>query len=273
MSLEQVRTDLELKGFRCSPVIEGDPHEMVGILSECRWYMMGRMDVMIFVEELPDKATLTLDRIQQDMQKLPDLVQQHYLGGCPPFGAARARMVLKVYLLASNTTSSGDNENGLEESAIEPAALQRIVAASPPSEWCSVTMLAAQDRNGASYFYETSTPFWGRAFYPELRYWLSLVTGRDVGERPAPSAFLKYVNIFLLLYLPFMFWLNPNGFYVFLLCAALIGLQFAVAAIIQWCRGRGHRHPRGGESAISLLEVQNDREAGTWNQSDKQHMV
>jgi len=232
MTLEEARTALERQGFSCVDDDEEQPNRLVGVLSECRWSMMAKMDVMVFVHHI--QGNLTSDRIEQDLRALPDLVLDHSRGGCPPFGASRGRIVLLVYLV---------------DGQIEPAALSWLLAV-PQGAWCSLTFLAAQDGEGMSRFLESSTPCWGRALYPETRYWAGLLTGREVPpQRPAASQFLVFVNVFCLFYIVFLGLTVdfPVRFWVIFLGSMVI--LFVAAWACDWCRRQGRRHPKNGQGA------------------------
>jgi hypothetical protein len=228
MTLPETRSALERHGFSC---VDDDetPNMLVGVLSECRWSMMAKMDVMVFVHHVEEN--LTIDRIEKDLSELPDLVQDHYVGRCPPFGAARGRTILLVYLT---------------DQQIEPVALGKIRTV-PSKEWCTLTFLAAQDGEGVSHFLESSTPLWGKGLYPETRYWAGLLTGRDVPpQRPQASKYLVLVNILCLVLvvftaltagIPASLWVVYVGYMVIL---------FGGAWVYDWCcRRQGRRNPNG----------------------------
>jgi len=188
MTLSDVRSNLEWRGFSCvskpSPSSSSsDQTILVGVQSRFRWDMCATMDVMVFVHQLRGH-NLTSERIASDMRDLPMLVYEHYVGGCPPFGLSRARLIVVAYLT---------------DRSIDSDALGRIMQV-PKREWCSCTFLAAQDGEGRSYFLEGSAPMWGKALYPELRYWAGLVTGRPTAaELPPRPLWMKLVHLVVIL--------------------------------------------------------------------------
>lgn len=202
--------------------------------SKCRWTIQARFDVMVFVQALPQNDDLTQARIAQDLDQLPHRIDQLYPGGCPPFGFARGRLVILVYLL--------------DAGMVEHGALQRIMAP-PAKQWCATTFLAAQDGNGESYFYDEKdgTPFWGRALFPEMRYWAGLLTGRSVPKDP-PSlpTWIVWLNVLLIPFILFQFYLEPMFLVHFLI---IMAIGFLVAWICD-CWARRRRHPKSNQEAL-----------------------
>jgi hypothetical protein len=226
MTLADARAELERQGFTVFSDQESPRRQLVsGVLSNFRWRFMARFDVMVFVHQVSG-GNLTYPRILEDLRELPNRVEDLDPGGCPPFGVSRGRMILLVYLV---------------DHAIDPDALNRIVAA-PKSEWCSSTFLAAQDGEGKSHYMEGNTPLWGRALYPEKRYWAGRMTGRALPETPpAAPSFLMWINAFLVIYLVLLFFQNPRLMLSISIPAILL---FVVAGLFQYCRAR--RRPTRG---------------------------
>ena len=120
---------------------------------------------------------------------------------------------------------------------LDPETLAYIQQA-PPKEWCKTTFIAVQDGNGLSQFMpEEPTPFWGRAFFPELRYWAGLFTG--FLPRPTPdlppqqSRFFRYFNIFCIVYIVFVCTTSKDNFAVYSLLSYAAIMLFIMCAA--WC--------------------------------------
>lgn len=242
MTLSEARAELEGRGFSC---VDETPNLLVGVRSECRWGMMAKMDVMVFVNRV--EGLLTVDRIESDLRRLPDLVQNHYVGGCPPFGANRAIMVLQIYLT---------------DQQIESVALGKILS-EPSNNWCSLNFLAAQDGEGKSHFYESSTPCWGRAHYPELRYWAGLLTGRDVPALPPTKKTAIVLNAFAQLYFLWMLSLQDDWHLFLIYFLGLMAIFFGVAAACDWCRRCRYRNCRGtDDSGTGFVQYSEPHEVG-----------
>lgn len=226
MTLDDAHQELERQDMSCDFMTD---HPLVGDFSECRWEITGRMDVLVFVQQVP--GSLTLDRLLADLKDLPSWVEQRHVGGsCPPFGAARGRQVMLVYYAET----------------ITPEVVYEIVQRTPKKELCSTTFLAAQDAQGQSFYLaEDKTPFWGGGFYPELRYRAGKLTGRPINESQPPGlhCWLKCVNILCVFYLVFLSFSMPQ---VLLIVAGLILLQFIVAAIYQWFNKRKQHNTSDG---------------------------
>jgi hypothetical protein len=238
MTLSEAREELERHGFK----IVVDEHTLsyndycvpsdtvIGVHSSCRWSMLAKIDVIVVVHEVPD---LTLHRIETD---LANLGNQPYLddvveAGCPPQGVSRARLTILSYLVTSNH--------------IDEDAMNRILRA-PDHKWCSAVFFAAQNANGTSFLLETTTPMWGRALYPELRYWAGLVTGRPVPESPPRmSCYLRAINILCLMMVLHSFIVNPK-LYLSLPALVLLAIVLLITvreALFQ-CGGRYYRGRR-----------------------------
>jgi hypothetical protein len=102
MTLNDAHQELERQGLSCHFI---NDHLLVGVLSECRWEMTAKMDVVVFVHQL--LGPLTLDRLLADLLELPSLVEQRIIVAgttCPPFGAARARQVMVIYYAETIST-------------------------------------------------------------------------------------------------------------------------------------------------------------------------
>ena len=220
MRLEDAKDLLEHRGF---DVVEETPSIVVGYKSECRCYLHSKFDTMILVHRVPVHQTLNLDRIHGDLQQIPTKIQEHYVGGCPPFGFARARLIIVVYLV---------------EGSIDPAAVYRLTKVAPESQFCQAVFLAAQDGEGNPYFLnEGRTPFWGRALYPELRYWAALFTGGQVGKFPSYTK-LAFVNVLALIVVTLQIVFNQFGQLSLLFLVAFIGIHFLLSLFMQWYRQR-----------------------------------
>jgi hypothetical protein len=235
MTLFDARADLEKEGFK---ILVHDTHEslLVGLHSTCRWEISSKVDVVVVMHQLPPGQDLTLDRLNGDLAELPNA---HFLedvgaDGCPPQGLSRAQMIMVAYLVP--------------DGSIEPGALLRILA-EPKKEWCRCTFLAAQDSTGSSFYMETTTPLWGRAFVPEMCYWAGRMTGRSLASLSLTSPatrFVKYFNLFALIMIVFGCFMNPlfmrslfstMGFYVLFLCFLFLAM-FAY----QWWQRRSRQH-------------------------------
>ena len=216
MNLAQAHTELDSMGF---VVYDDNNNDMlVGVQSKCFWDFSVKLDTLVFVYD--NVAVLDMARINADLVKLPDVVQQYYVGGyCPPFGFSRAILTIVVYYAETVT--------------VEAATYIRTRPSS--SQWCQVRFCAAQDGHGTSYMLsESSTPFWGRAFYPMLRYMASRLTGMQGMETPGRNWYLLFLNVFCLTYLAFNFILYPTDYVIApALALAFLGIMFLWAAVRQ----------------------------------------
>jgi hypothetical protein len=240
MTLSDAQTELERQGFSVTryhaPILQlGDIEEesdatkesggsIVGVLSQWRWILMNRMDVTVFVTELP---VLTMEKLSMDLQELPDRLEAHAVGGCPPAILA-GTLVLLVYLTRST---------------IKPEALTRILV-TPKMQWGHITFLAAQDGEGGSHYFEASTPAWGRIFYDELRHLAGRLTGRPLPET-APQGWaykmMAFLHIYLAIFCVVMLLLDPRS----MLIGAGFGIVVtAIQAIIKWCSRCRSARPR-----------------------------
>lgn len=245
MTLSDARTELERRGFsviveesnKQTSSVNSNPSSssaavaavelLVGVQSRWRWDLMARVDVMVFVHQVNDGDALTLERLEADLEELPSRVQDHFVGGFPPHGFSRATMILAVYLT--------------DQHIIDPAVLTRLTA-HPKKEWCTTTFLAAQDGQGRSYFMEGDTPMWGKALFPELRYWAGLMTGRPTpSDHPPSMPFIKYINTFSMTYCLILCFTMPK---VMVPVFALLGIVMGAAATIQWYRDSRRRSAR-----------------------------
>lgn len=201
MSLASARSEMQDLGFDIvfdeetpsSDMLPSSTDVVVGVNSSCRSDMMAKMDVVLFVHHIKE-GNLTLARVEQDFQGVTD---KPYLDdvwkGCPPQGASRGRMIVLTYLV--------DNR-------IDSDAMSRILAA-PNKEWCQTRFLAAQDGTGKSYFFEGS-PAWGKALFPELRYYAGRMTGRQVPfQQSAMMPFLRLMNVFFVVVMVLGLFVNP----------------------------------------------------------------
>jgi cbb3-type cytochrome oxidase subunit 3 len=235
MTLRDAKVELERQGLSCD--YETD-RLLVGVLSECRWSVQGKMDVMVFVHQV-DEGVLTTERLVADRAALSDLIDDRYVGGCPPFGAARAIQAIVVYYADT----------------IDPAALA-MIRHPPTSEWCRTTFLAAQDGAGSSYFIENKTPYWGSAFYPELRYRAGRLTGRPLdGPVPGLPRWVLVSNSLAFLYLLVMLFTSTRDSALNIL--AVWFAIFLLAAIVQWYRHNNRKKSNNGRHARLLQQERN----------------
>ena len=198
MALTLCQAELERHGFIFDNPTEEAHALLMAVWSGCCWELLIRHNITVFVHNLAPRQDLTLDRIHHDLEELPERVNQLHPGGCPPFGFSRARLIIIVYLVEAG-------------GAIQPDALQRINA-TPKTEWCSMTFLAAQDANGYSHFMEGNTPIWGRTFYPLARYFAALLTGRAVPDDPPNiSSYSMWINIFSIALIVFLYFQDRNN--------------------------------------------------------------
>lgn len=240
MTLNDARQELERQGMSCEFMTD---HMLVGVLSECRWELTGKMDVLVFVQRVP--GPLTLDRLMADLQLVPSWVaQRQFVGGrCPPFGFAHARQVMLVYYAET----------------IDREAMYEIVQRTPAREWCTATFLAAQDAQGESYYLaDDKTPYWGSAFYPELRYRAGKLTGRPIDELQPPGlrCWLKFANIFAIIYLIIMSFFMPR---FLLVVVGILILHCLIAVFVQWFKNRKHISAR-------LLQAEQGEGGGAGNE-------
>ena len=252
MTLSDARTELERRGF--SVIVEDESKHkqtssaspnpaaaagllLVGVQSRWRWDLLAKVDVMVFVHQVNDGDYLTLDRLEADLEEVPSRVQDHFVEGFPPHGFSRGTMILAVYLT--------DQHN------IDPAVVTRLVA-TPKKEWCTMTFLAAQDGQGRSYFMEGDTPMWGKALFPELRYWAGLVTGRPASsDHPPSSPLLKYLNAFFMIYLLILCFTMPKLIVPLLASFAVLFTVIGVAVTIH--RRRSIRYQHAPTTEYNLL--------------------
>jgi hypothetical protein len=254
MTLRDAQEELERQGLSCD--YETD-RLLVGVLSECRWTLCGKMDVMVFVHQA-DEGVLTTERLVADRAALSDLIDDRYVGGCPPFGAARAIQAIVVYYADT----------------IDPAALA-MIRHPPTSEWCRATFLAAQDGAGNSYFLENETPFWGSAFYPELRYRAGRLTGRPLdGPVPGLPRWVVLINILALLYLLVkMLFTSPSTVRDSMLNAmAFMFAIFLLAALVQWYRHNNRKKSKNVRQARLLQQEQKGGDGNNNNELEQKIM-
>ena len=166
MTLSDAVLELESRGFSCD--ISSDKSRAVGFFTSFRWLMLARVDVFAFVQEVSESKKLTVEKIEADLKQARLYVDDRTLGVgcCPPQGLSRGNIAILVFLVKG-------------EDDIDPNALSRIVAA-PEKEFCKIGLLAAQDGRGRSHYFERTTPLWGKALFPEIRFWAGLLTGRQV---------------------------------------------------------------------------------------------
>jgi hypothetical protein len=199
MTLEDAHIELERQGFTCEwlnnqrnddqPI--NNNNMLAGFSSSCRWTLLAKLDLLVFVKQVPGQ--LTLDTFLADQKAIPSWVEEFedVGGSCPPFGFGRGRQVLLLYYAET----------------ISQEVVYEITLVPPVRMWCAKTLVAAQDAEGRSYSLDDrKTPFWGRAFYPELRYRVKALTGGQVDARPPGlPIYIHLVNIFLMVYLVISF--------------------------------------------------------------------
>ncbi|KAG7351400.1 hypothetical protein IV203_010760 [Nitzschia inconspicua] len=221
MSLEDAHVELERQGLSCILINE---RLLVGVSSACRWDVRAKMEVLIFVQHIP--GILTLEKVLQDLKALPSWVDQHHVGGkCPPFGFGRARLKMLVYYADS----------------VSLEAAHEISQTARPREWCASTFLAAQDAEGKHYILDpASAPFWGRAFYPELRYRAERLTGGSVGvlQLPGFPCWIKVVGVLSNLYIFVIAFQMP---WILLVFFGALLLHFLIATACQLWHDRKHK--------------------------------
>lgn len=214
MTLEDARNELDQQGLSCDLINED---LLVGISSKCHWELSAKLDLLVFVQRVP--GLLTLDWLIADLQSLPSWIDQNEVGGkWPPFGFGRGRSVMLVYYAE----------------AIAQEVVFEITRRAREREWCSVKFLAAQDAAGRSYYLsEAETPYWGRAFFPQLRYRAKKLTGCPVEDTEPPGIplWIRIVTILSPLYIVYMCIVTP---WLVLLLLGLLLLQFSIAAIVQY---------------------------------------
>jgi len=182
MTISDAVMELENRGFSCDISLDGS--RAVGTLSSWRWLLLSKIDVVSFVQEVSETAKLTVETVEAELKRAKLHVDDRTLGvSCPPRGCMRGCMVIVVFL------ARGEDE-------IDPQVLSRIVS-EPDKEFCVLTILAAQDGRGRSHYFEKKTPLWGKALWPEGRYWAGLLTGRPVDSTlPAFGGGIFYKILF-----------------------------------------------------------------------------
>lgn len=127
---------------------------------------MAKFDVLVVVNDICSmgEGTLNLDRILVDIANVNRDYDAKMDVGCPPHGFSRGWMIIVAYLC----------------NKVEDPAAHHIQEVAPVKQWCSMTLVMALGDSGHSLFglCNEHTPYWGRALYPELRFWAKLVTGQ-----------------------------------------------------------------------------------------------
>jgi hypothetical protein len=237
MTLDDARIELERQGLLCDWI---NDHMLAGVSSNCYWDLMAKLDHMVFVQQVP--GHLTLDRLFADLKLVPFWVEQQeqqrkLSGTCPPFGFSRGRQVILVYYADT----------------VAQEVVYEITQRPREREWCAGKFLAAQDATGRSYtLSEARTPFWGSAFFPDLRYRAKKLTGCPVEETKPPGlpCWIRCVNIFSLMYLVYISFITP---WIVLFVVGIMLLHFLIAAIVQWCKNRKQKQKVDREN---LLEIE-----------------
>jgi hypothetical protein len=230
MTLKDAQEELERQGFISCDNESTNTKLLVGVLSECRWSLTAKIDVMVFVHQVD--GVLTAARLAADRLALPDLINDHFVGGCPPFGFARAVQVMVIYYAET----------------IDPVATT-MIRQWPRAEFCRTTFLAAQDGAGKSYYLEYVTPFWGKAYYPEMQYRAGRLTGRPLdGPVPGVSRWIMFANAFIFLYLVFLvLFMWSSSHTMIYVIIAFEAAFFLVAAIVQWYKHLSTRRCQPGQ--------------------------
>jgi hypothetical protein len=251
MTLSDARLELEQRGFKIVVDPNGDDYTsavvvengdgnnynnsdtLVGYHSQCVSYCSYKVDTMIFVFQIKKGESLTLNRINYDLdnyvaQKQND-IYDNMIGlsnTCPPQGFSRARMVIAIYYA----------------DMIDNDAMDKIFA-TPTRQWCGNTFLAVQNTTtGSSSFMENTTPIWGRVFYPEIRYWAGLLTGRIPRPQPdlPPSSrppYQRFVEGYLLVLVIYMLFFSDD-IYTKIFMLGNILLLLLIAVIMWLCHRR-----------------------------------
>jgi hypothetical protein len=230
MTLAAAQRELERLGYSVTPLsdLEEEASGIVAVLSQWRWILMNRVYVTVFVTELP---VLTMGKLSMDLEALPDRLEAHTVGGCPPPGCNTLSMAVLVYLT---------------KSTVEQEALTTILT-TPKKEWGHVTFLAAQDGKGTSHYMDGWAPLWFGEFYPELRHLAGQLTGRPLPENLTQDVcFLIFFIIGLAILILDMFIDDPR----FLQAGAIVFILFFVFLTVKvsircqrYARRRGLRQP------------------------------
>jgi hypothetical protein len=281
MTLTEARNELESNGF-----VILDQHESEQLLqlsnspssssssknnllvarrSECKWCGSAKMDTLVFCQELVAEQgdILTVSRTQDDLQRLKtdwllSLPRSFYSpSGCPPHGYGRGRIILMIYL-----TTQPISEH-----------VARQLTQKPSAEWCQGVFLAAQDVNSSSgdvtsYYYSQETPCWGKALYPEMRYWAALLTGRrPMPPKPSPWSALNLcliaAQIYCIAVLCYVYFYTlpltmPSTYkFWYIALAIVLVLPFLVTIAYHECQARryqrrGHTLATKSSSAVAM---------------------
>jgi hypothetical protein len=169
MTLADAEAELRALGF--TTCVEDSNGALVGVRSKFDCDLMARLDVLVFVHEVEE--VLDQKRIAWDLAHLPALIDKYFTYGCPPFGLHRGITGLVVYYAKSSITRD---------------AKIRLNASTVEARFCQVPVVAQDSSTGASYTSTSqATPCCGSAFYPNLRYLASQLTGQPLGEAQRPS--------------------------------------------------------------------------------------
>ena len=171
MTLSRARIELENRNF--TTLLDNDK-TLVCLKTDCRWIFCAKLDVLVVVNDIraTGEGTLDLARILADVTNVTHDYDAKMDVGCPPHGFGHGRMIIVAYLC---------NE-------VEAPAAHHIQEVAPVKQWCSATLVTALGDSGHSPFVlrDERTPYWGRALFPELRFWAKLVTGQT-NEQGPPS--------------------------------------------------------------------------------------
>jgi hypothetical protein len=125
---------------------------------------------------------------------------------------------------------------------VEAPAAHHIQEVAPMKQWCSMTLVTALGDSGRSLFVlrDEHTPYWGRALFPELRFWAKLVTGQTNEQGPQSYACWWHANnIVGCGYLLFTYFMNPELFLMGFV--SIIGLMLGGLLVTEYqCQRANH---------------------------------
>jgi hypothetical protein len=224
MTLGRARIELENRNF--ATLLDNDD-TLVCLKTDCRWTHMAKIDVLVVVNDIraTGEGTLELDRILADVANFGRDYDAKMDVGCPPHGASRGRMIIVAYLCKE----------------VESAAAHHIQEVAPAKQWCSVTFVTAQDASGHSFvLHDEHTAYWGRAMFPEIRFWAKLVTGQTNEQGPPSYARWWYAfHIYMLGTFTFMIFTSPWPMLVMLISLGLFLAQMLLVLLYAEYRRRG----------------------------------
>lgn len=218
MTLDDARVELEREGMSCNFVAD---QRLVGVSSKWRWELPAKMDLVIYVQNVP--GVLTKERFLTDLHKLvPFWLEEDNVDGndCLPIGFFHVRQIMLVYYAHS----------------VEPVFGNEI----RQFKWLG--LVAAQDAQGESFYLaEPSSTFCHNVSYQERRYYSQKLTGaseEDLQPPHVPRWFIvSNILIWGLIIMGCMLipWYFPMYF-------VGLFLQFSIASIIQMYRKRKFKH-------------------------------